>query len=163
MESTTYLKNIKVSPKKMRFILDAVKKMSPIVAAEHLNYRSGRVANIFYKSIMSAISNAKNTLKISENLLKFKVLTIEEGPKLKRFNPGSRGTAKPYMKRFSHIKMVIVEDEKNSVLEKKQISEVEKVKEVKVKKDESKIEVVKKEVSRKSSVSKSSPKAKKTK
>jgi large subunit ribosomal protein L22 len=61
-----------------------------------------------YKAIESAIANATVTLKTSADLLKFKVLTVEEGQTLKRYLPGSRGNAKPIKKHMSHIKIILV-------------------------------------------------------
>lgn len=111
MESLTYQKNIKESPKKLRFLLDAVIKLSPIKAMDYLMYTPKKSARVLYQSLKSAISNAKNTLKTSENLLKFKLLTIEEGNKLKRYRHGGRGTAKPIRRRLSHIKIILVADQ----------------------------------------------------
>ena len=61
----------------------------------------------FYKAIKSAIDNAKYALKVSDDLLEFKLFTVEQGNALKRFRPGGRGTAKPYKKKYSHIKIVL--------------------------------------------------------
>ena len=107
MESVTYSKNLKISPKKLRFLLFNLKKQSPDRALELLMYMPKKSAKILYQVIKSAIVNAKNTLKVGDNLLKFKTLGIDEGNKLKRFQPGGRGTAKPYVKRFSHVKVVL--------------------------------------------------------
>jgi len=106
-ESITYLKNIAIPPKKLRFYLKAIKKMSPKKAMESLFYGQQRATKVLYQALKSAINNAKQTLKVDEDLLKFKLFTIEEGLKLKRYLPGSRGTAKPIMKRKSHIKIVL--------------------------------------------------------
>lgn len=115
MESITYLKNIKVTPKKLRFLLPNIKGKSPSMALEFLMYTPKKPARLLYQAIKSAITNAKNSLKVSDDLLKFKALMVDQGNKLKRFNPGGRGTVKPYSKEFSHIKIVIVAKEKNKV------------------------------------------------
>lgn len=107
MESTTYLKNLRISPKKLRFLMPDIKKLKPVVALDYLFYIQNKPAKIFYKAIKSALSNAKIALKVNEDLLKFKVLTIEEGQKLKRYRPGSRGTAKPFKRRMAHIKIIL--------------------------------------------------------
>jgi large subunit ribosomal protein L22 len=107
MESKTYIKNIKISPKKLRFLLPAIKKQTPAKALNYLMYTPKKGARLFYAAIKSAINNAKNTLKTNEDLLKFKLLTVEEGQKLKRFKPGGRGTAKIILRRFSHIKIIL--------------------------------------------------------
>src|SRR5438094_673308 len=101
MESQTYLKNINIPPKKLRMLLPVIKKMTPLEATEVLNYTPRRSARIFYKAIQSALANARQVLKTSDDMLQFKAFTIEEGQKLKRYLAGSRGSAKPFKKRFS--------------------------------------------------------------
>ncbi|NTU46615.1 50S ribosomal protein L22 family protein [Candidatus Roizmanbacteria bacterium] len=138
MESLTYLKNIKVTPKKLRMFLPAIKKQKPAEAAKVLFYTPNASARILRKAILSAISNAKNTLKVQEDLLQFKLFTIEEGQKMKRYYAGSRGSAKPFVRRFSHIKISLVTQTvtlpQALEVEKKEIEEVVEKKEVKAKK-----------------------------
>jgi large subunit ribosomal protein L22 len=111
MESNTYIKNVKVSPRKLRFLLPGIKKLSPSTSLDYLLYSPQKGAKVFYSAIHSAISNAKNTLKVSPDLLQFKTLTIEEGNVLKRYNPGGRGTAKPFKRRMAHIKITLTAKE----------------------------------------------------
>jgi large subunit ribosomal protein L22 len=73
-----------------------------------LRYTNKAPAKFLYKAIQSALTNAKNTLSTGEDMLQFKVLTVEEGRKLKRFRPGGRGMAKPYVHKYSHIKVVLM-------------------------------------------------------
>src|SRR3990167_3117053 len=110
MEAKAYIKNVKISPKKLRFLIDAVKKMDPYKALDHLYYTPTKSAKILYKAVKSAVDNAKNISKDIENL-KFKKLLIEEGRKLKRFRAGGRGTAKPILRRFSHIQVILEADQ----------------------------------------------------
>lgn len=131
MESKTYLKNLKISPKKLRFYLPAVKKMKPIESVDYLFYVATKPAKILYFAIKSAMSNAKNYLKVNEDVLNFKLFTIEEGQRLKRSRPGSRGTAKPIIRRMSHIK-IILEAEKVKDKAKNEIKELKS--KVKIKK-----------------------------
>jgi len=108
MESLTYLKNIKVSPKKMRMMLPAIKKLAPQDSLDYLMYNPGSVAKVYYKAIHSAIHNAIATLKVDANVLQFKLFTIEGARVLKRYRAGSRGTAKPIKRKYSHIKIILV-------------------------------------------------------
>lgn len=107
MESATNLRNIKISPKKLRFLLPVVKKMSPVDAIASLLYIPKRSARILNKAIKSAISNAKLSLKVSEDMLQFKTLKVDEGYVLKRYNAGSKGTANPFKRRSAHITIVL--------------------------------------------------------
>jgi len=63
---------------------------------------------IYQKAIKTALANAK--VKGVDNLV-FKTIEINEGPAMKRFMAGTRGRAKPYEKRMSHIKVVLTEKE----------------------------------------------------
>ena len=107
MEYISYIKNVKVTTKKLRFLLDDVRKMDPYKALEHLYYTPKKSAKILYSAIKSAIDSAKNMSKDMTSL-KFKTLLVEEGRKLKRFKAGGRGTPKQIIRRSSHIKVILV-------------------------------------------------------
>lgn len=107
MESLTYIKNVHISPKKLRFIISDVKKHTPVDSVQHLFYMENKAAKILYKALKSAIASAQSTLKVREDMLQFKLLTVEEGQKLKRYRAGSRGMARPYVRRHSHIKIIL--------------------------------------------------------
>ncbi len=125
MESLTYQQNLKVSPKKMRMIRDNIFKMSPQEALAYLMYAPTKPAKTYYKVLNSAIHNAVNTLKVQADMLQFKLLTVEEGRKLKRFKAGSKGMAKPIVRRYSHVKVVLVQkpqiEKSTKVEEKKEV------------------------------------------
>lgn len=123
MESKTMIKNVRISPKKLRFLLKEVKKLTPKQALDYLYYTPKKGAKILYQAIKSAINNAKNYLKVDEDLLKFKVLAVDEGIKLKRYRPGGRGIVRPYMRRFSHVSVVLVKDE-DKIEDPKKIKEI---------------------------------------
>jgi ribosomal protein L22 len=123
METKAYFINLPVSPKKARFYLPAIKKLKPIDSLDYLFYERTDASVILYKAIKSAISSARQILKVEDNLLNFKLLTVEQGQKLKRFRPGSRGNAKPINRRMSHIK-IILEASKGATKSKEQSSNV---------------------------------------
>lgn len=118
MESKTVIKNVRISPKKLRLILPEIRNLRPEEALVHLFYTPKKGAKILHQAIQSAINNAKNYLKVEEDLLKFKVLAVDEGIKLKRYRPGGRGTIKPYKRRFSHITIVLEKEESVGEMEK---------------------------------------------
>lgn len=119
MESLTYLKNIKLAPKKMRMMLDTVKKLEPATALDYLMYSPTKEAKIYYKAIHSAIHNAKQTLKVNADVLQFKLFTIEEGRALRRYKSGARGSVRPIKRRYSHIKIILIENPNQKVDSKK--------------------------------------------
>ena len=107
MEIKGYFKNLKITPKKLRFLLPEIKELSPAEALDRLYYSRQKPAQFFYKAIASVVASAKNTFKIDSNLLKFKLLTVEEGRTLKRMKPGGRGAGKPINREFAHIKIIL--------------------------------------------------------
>lgn len=111
MEAKTYIKNLKISPKKLRFLLPEIKKLKPVEAMDYLLYTQKRSAKVLAKVIKSAVSNAKNVLQADEKSLAFKLFTVEQGQRLKRFRAGGRGTVKPILRRFSHVKIILEAEE----------------------------------------------------
>jgi len=89
--------------------------LKPIDSLDFLKYERTDAAVILYKAIKSAISSARQILKVEDNLLDFKLLTVEQGQKLKRYRPGSRGNAKPINRRMSHIKIILEAKEDKAV------------------------------------------------
>ena len=134
MEKTFYFKNLPISPKKLRFLLPELKKMSPFASLDYLEYLPKKGAKILKKAIKNAIEAAKLSLKINENELKFKTLAVDEGRKLKRYRPGGRGTAKPIVRRFAHLKIVLAAKEDEIKQKEKPLVEKNKKKEEKVEK-----------------------------
>lgn len=135
MESQAYIKNLRISAKKLRFIAGEIKKRKPIDVLPYLHYMRKNGAKFFHQAIKSAMANARLKLKTSDDLLRFKSLTVEQGQKFKRFRAGGRGAAKPYVHQTAHIKIILVA-EKGA--EKPTAKEVKKS-EPKVKKDEKKV------------------------
>src|SRR3989338_4756053 len=117
MESSTLLKDLKISPRKLRFLLPAVKKLTPKNSLEFLYYIHSKPAQIFYRAIQSALSNAKNYLKTDEGSLIFKHLSVEEGHKIKRYHAGGRGTARAFYRRYSHIHIILEAKKVEKVIE----------------------------------------------
>ncbi len=107
MEAKASVTDVHSTPKKLRILLMDIKKMSPVKAMDHLYYSPKKSATILYKVIKSAVDNAKATLQIDAHLLEFRVLKVDQGHALRRYNPGSRGTSKPYRKQFAHIQVVV--------------------------------------------------------
>ncbi len=140
METKAYFINLPVSPKKARFYLPAIKKLKPAESLEFLMYENTDASEILYKAIKSAISSARQILKVEDNLLNFKLLSVEQGQKLKRYKPGSRGNAKPINRRMSHIKIILEAKVEKKTEPKVEISKPKELKS-KVKNQNSKIQI----------------------
>ncbi|MGB9707450.1 MAG: large ribosomal subunit protein uL22 [Microgenomates group bacterium] len=159
MEFKAYIKNLRISPKKLRFFLPEIKKLKPVEALDYLYYLPNKGARFFYQAIKSAIANAKKSKQIDENLLKFKLLAVEQGFAFKRFRPGGRGTIKPYKKRTAHIKIILETLSEEKPVMKKEERVKEEKKEIR---QEAKMEI-KKEIKKSTNKKQSEKKIKEAK
>lgn len=104
MEAITTQRYIHSTPRKLRLLADMVRKMQPQQALESLKFADQEASKDLSSAIKAALANAK--VKGMQEV-QFSTVEINEGPKMKRFRPGTRGRAKPYKKRMSHIKIVL--------------------------------------------------------
>ena len=100
-------KFVLMSPRKIRLVVDVIKKMKPVDAIEKLPFIQKRAGETLAKVIKSAIANAKNQ-GVSDTDLIFKEIQVGEGPRLKRGIAASRGRWHPIIKPMAHIKIVLV-------------------------------------------------------
>ena len=106
MEIIATQKFLTMSPRKIRPVVEVIKKLKPTEAVEKLPYLAKRAAEPLMKVIKQAIANARNR-GLSDTDLTFKEIQIGEGPRLKRGRPVSRGQWHPVKKRMSHIRVIL--------------------------------------------------------
>jgi len=102
-------KFVRVSPKKLRLLTEALEGISPDEALIKLKFLKKSGGKDLAKTIKSALANAENNLKINKENLKIKKILIEGGPAFKRFRPVARGAAHQYKRRTSHIQVILEE------------------------------------------------------
>lgn len=108
MEITQTQKNVNHSPRKMRLVTDMIRGLTPLQALQDLRFVNKAAAPDLAKAIKTALANAKQ-LGVVEGVM-FKKLEINEGVKMKRYRSAARGRVKPYVKRTSHIKIVLTDE-----------------------------------------------------
>jgi len=113
MESLAKLKHLRIAPRKVRLVADLVRGKMALESLVVLNYVTKRAAGPMAKLLQSAIVNAKNNFELDENILYISKLTVDEGPKLKRWRPRAMGRAYPIQKKTSHITIILKEKESN--------------------------------------------------
>jgi large subunit ribosomal protein L22 len=106
MESQATQKFIRMSPRKLRLVADMVRKMDVQEALDTLPFVAKRAALPISKVIRSAAANAE-AKGAQINSLTIKSIEVSEGPMLKRFRAVSRGQAHGFVKKMSHIKVVV--------------------------------------------------------
>lgn len=111
MEATTIQRYIHTTPRKLRLVADMVRRMEPNQALNVLRFTPKMAAKDLSSAIKTALGNARQVGVDSEKVL-FKVLEINEGPKMRRFRAAPRGRVSPYKKRMVNIKIVLSDEGK---------------------------------------------------
>ena len=128
-----YLKQIRISPKKVSLVAAMVCGKPVAEALRILKFTLKRSAPVVAKLIASAIANAENNFKQDPEKLFILKITVNGGTILKRGRPISRGRWHPIKKRTSHITVELeIENAKGKMQKKEPIkkAEAEKTKDV---------------------------------
>lgn len=110
MEYIAKSRNVRISPRKVRLVVDGVKKLNLEKAKAFLKLTSKRAGAEILKTIESAVSNASHNFKAKAEELKIKEIYVEEGTTFKRYHYAARGRVRPYKKRSSHIRVVLTDN-----------------------------------------------------
>lgn len=111
MEARAILRFIRVSPRRVRLVVDQIRGKEVEKALDILKFTPKRSAAIVAKVLKSAIANAENTQSVDVDRLYVKRALVDEGGMWKRFMPRAMGRATRIRKRLSHITLVIDERE----------------------------------------------------
>ena len=109
MEIKVKLSNLRTAPRKVRQVVDLVRGKDVPKAQAMLTFTVNKSARNVLKLLNSAVASAKHNHQLDENNLFISKITVDEGPKLKRWHPMSRGRAYPIIKRSSHIVLILSE------------------------------------------------------
>ena len=109
MQTLMRLQRIRIAPRKMRMVIDLVRGKKVAIAKDVLRFTKNRGARILSKLLDSVVSMAKQLGQGDELNLMVSKITVDEGPKLKRWRARARGSAFPIQKKVSHITIVLDE------------------------------------------------------
>ena len=109
MEVRAVAKEIPISPRKVRLVVDAVRGRKVDDALNMLRFMPQNAAKDVYKVVKSAASNAENNYNLDADTLWISRIYADDGRTLKRLWRRNMGRANRILKRSSHI-TVIVED-----------------------------------------------------
>ena len=109
MEWNATLKNLRISPRKARLVVDAVRGKSVRDAISILDTVYKKSSLPVKKLIQSAVANAKKQNSVLESQLKVEKIYVDAGMTLKRFRPRAFGRAYTIRKRSSHISLTLGE------------------------------------------------------
>jgi large subunit ribosomal protein L22 len=130
MEVQAITRSVRVSPRKVRIVADAIRELPVDEALVTLHLLKKRGAYALEKTLKSAMNNAVNNAKLDMNNLAIDRIEVTEGQALKRYHASTRGRVHPYKKRSSHIRVVLKEKsiEAPSVAKATDVKKVEKEK-----------------------------------
>jgi len=97
-------KFLRVSPTKVRQVMDLIRRKDALVAQSILENLNKRSCEYLRKILKSAIANAKVKGFNAEQLYVSKII-CNVGPSWKRFKAAAFGRASPILRRTSHIKI----------------------------------------------------------
>jgi large subunit ribosomal protein L22 len=111
MNATAKLRGARISAQKVRLVADQVRGMPVEKAEQLLSFSTKKAAHIVKKVLLSAIANAEHNEGADIDELKVAVITVDEGPTLKRGRARAKGRGTRILKRTSHITVIVADSE----------------------------------------------------
>ena len=110
MEVHAIMRNVPMSPQKMREVVRQIQGLNAIEAEAVLAVVPRKSARFVAKTLHSALANAENNNNLKPESIRIKEAVAGTAARLKRFTPKARGSAGPIIKRRSHIKIVLTDE-----------------------------------------------------
>ncbi len=111
MEVRATAKQVGISSRKVRLVVDAVRGRKVEEALSILRFMPTPAARVVAKVIRSAAANAENNFQMATSDLKIVQAQADEARTIKRFRARARGRMSPVLKRASHITVAVAEEE----------------------------------------------------
>ena len=107
MDVTSTYKFARVSARKARDVAREIQGLPVSDALDILNFTPRKGAELFSKTMKTALADAENNFELSVDGLFVKSAVVGEGPTFKRFKARARGSAASIRKRTSHLTVVL--------------------------------------------------------
>jgi large subunit ribosomal protein L22 len=111
MEARAITRFVRLSPRKVRLVVDQIRGKGVEEALTILKFVPKRSAGIVAKTLRTAVANAENTQSVDVDRLYVKRAMVDEGGMWKRFMPRAQGRATRIRKRLSHVTIIVDEAE----------------------------------------------------
>ncbi len=103
------VKHVRISPQKLRLVVDMIRGMQIEPALQVLQFSSNKGAAMALKLLKSAVANAKEKGGIDVDALWVSAIFVDAGRTMKRIMPRAQGRADQIHKRSSHMTVVVGE------------------------------------------------------
>ncbi len=104
-----YLRYLRMSPTKVRAVLQLIQGMSTVEALEQLYFNQRIAKEPITKLLESAVANAVNNFQLDKNNLYIKSFTADGGAIFERWRARAFGRAGMIRKRLCHLHVVLAE------------------------------------------------------
>lgn len=111
MEAKAYLYDLRITPRKVKIVLDLIRNKDVASAAAILINTRKSSSEQLIKLLKSAVANAENNLHLDANKLYVSQCFVTPGRTAKRIMPRAQGRAFRVLKRSSHITLAVAEKE----------------------------------------------------
>lgn len=111
MEARAYLRNVRISPRKVKIVCDLIRGKDVAEANAIIMNTPKAASELLSKLLKSAVANAENNNHMNVDKLYVSEVFVTPGPIMKRIRPMSHGRAFRILKRTSHITVVLKEKE----------------------------------------------------
>jgi large subunit ribosomal protein L22 len=109
MEAKATAKHVRMAPRKVRLVMDAIRGKYAQEALDMLRFTPNHAADEIANVIKSAVANAVNNHEMEGDYLKIARCWVDCGMTMKRMQPRAQGRAYRILKRTSHITVVVEE------------------------------------------------------
>ena len=103
--------NIRVSPRKLNLVAGMIRGLPASSAVASLTFSKRRIAGTVKKTLESAIANAENNHQLDVDRLVVSRAEVGRAQVMKRFHARGRGRSSRVEKWFSHLKIVVAEQQ----------------------------------------------------
>ena len=104
-----HARHIQISPQKVRLVINMVRGKDVLEALNTLKFVTNQAARPVSKVIASAVANAEENFGVSRDDLYVYSIFADEGPTRRWRRFGARGRFKPWLRRSSHVTVILRE------------------------------------------------------
>jgi len=109
METKAIAKYIRISPTKVRRVVEQIRGKPVAEAQALLRFMPHKAARVLEKALKSAVANAENNLDLARDDLIVARAYVDAGPSTRRLAPRARGRLDVMTRRSSHVTVVVGE------------------------------------------------------
>ena len=125
-----YLKQIRISPKKLNIIISPIRGVNVEKALNYLSFSQKRISYQIKKALQSVIANAENNHQLDVDKLYVHEASVGRGLVMKRFKARAKGRGVRILKPYSNLTIKLKEQIETQIEKKNKIIKKDKKKNI---------------------------------